>query len=124
MFKKYGIGLLSVLIACMAFAFTKPAKPTPDTYVFEFDGSHPGGYSVANVSNISNTYWKFVAKNAPLCSSDDQEACRVSVGASYVNSTVTPTALKSVTINAMVYGTIAYVSSISGAGNVKSNKLQ
>ena len=39
MIKKYGIGLLAVVIAIASFAFTAPAKThLAATHVFEFDG--------------------------------------------------------------------------------------
>jgi len=122
MIRKYGIGLLALIIAAASVAFTRPVKPTVDMYVFQFDGTN--AYSVANVSNTSNTYWKYIGKNVALCNNVNKKACKVEVTSTFVDNPTSPTALSGVTITAALSGTIAYVSSISGTGSVLSNQNQ
>lgn len=116
---RYITGIIAVVIAVSAAAFTRP-KHLVDMYVFEFDSTQT--YSVINVQNISNTYWKYKGKNLDLCQNRDEKACRVEVTSSHVNSTTTPTALTGVTISATLSGTTAHVTSITGTGSQFSNK--
>lgn len=119
--KRYIFGIAAVIIALGAVAFTNPKKPV-DMYVFQFDGTQ--AYTVSNVQNISNTYWKYQGKNLSLCSNTDEKACRVEVTSTYVNNPSNPTALSGVTIT----GTLntptntAYVSDISGTSSQYSNQ--
>jgi hypothetical protein len=119
--KRYIFGIAAVIIALGAVAFTKPKKPV-DMYVFQFDGTQ--AYTVSNVQNISNTYWKYQGKNLDLCTDINQKACRVEVTSSYVNDPSNPTALNGVTINAALYSpsNTAYVTSISGTSSQYSNQ--
>lgn len=116
---RYILGLLAVIIALGAVAFTNPKKPV-DMYVFQFDASQ--GYTVPNVQNTTNTYWVYQGKNLSLCSNKDEKACRVEVTSSFVNNPSNPTALSGVTISAALNGSTAYVTGISGAGSQYSNQ--
>lgn len=118
--KRYFFAIAAVVIALGAVAFTKHKKPV-DMYVFQFDGTQT--YSVSNVQNISNTYWKYQGKNLDLCADRDEKACRVEVTSAYVDNPTTPTALSGVTINAALNGSTAYVTSISGTSSQYSNQV-
>ena len=74
--KRYLFGVVAIIMAVSAVAFTTPKK-TVDMYVFEFDSNQ--SYSVANVQNISNTYWQYKGINGSLCANIDEKACRVKV---------------------------------------------
>jgi hypothetical protein len=117
------LSIAAVVLAIGTFAFTTIEKKAQvDMFVFEYDDDASGGYAELDVENISNTNWKYVGKNLSLCSDDDQKACRVAVRGTYVNNTVTPTALQNVTIDATLSGSTAHVQSISGTGSQLSNQ--
>lgn len=119
--KKYVIGLCAAVVAFAGFAF-KEAKSSEraDMYVFEFRSTQP--YTQANVQDISNTYWEYKGKNLSGCANVNQKACRVLVGAAYVDNPTSPTELSGLTITAIQSGTTAHVSGISGSGNLFSNQ--
>ncbi|SHL11061.1 hypothetical protein SAMN05444266_10276 [Chitinophaga jiangningensis] len=119
--KKYLIGICAVVVAFTGFAFkeAKSAKRA-DMYVFEFRSTQP--YTQANVQDISNTYWEYKGKNLAGCASVNQKACRVLVGAAYVDNPSSPSELSGLTITAVQSGTTAHVSGISGSGNLYSNQ--
>jgi|GEM_PF-1258127 len=105
MIKKYGTGILAVIIAVAMAAFTSPKKThLAGTHVFEFDGTT--GYTVSHVENTSNTYWKYVGEisQKPLCQGLNK-ACRVAVTNSYVDNPSNPTQLSGITISASLGGT-------------------
>lgn len=114
--RKYVLSFAAVAAALVLFAFTQPekkAKPD-DMYVFQFDGSTSGGYSISNVEDESNTHWKYVGLNEELCDDDPTRACRVAVTADYVDNPSSPTALSGVTITAAESSSgIAYVTGIT-----------
>lgn len=122
--KKYVLSITAAVIAVALFAFTQPVKKAAqaDMYVFEFDGSQTGGYSVANVETESNTYWKYVGKNLDLCGGQNQKACRVEVIGANVDNTTTPTELRNVAISAILSGSTAHVTAITGTSSQYSNQ--
>jgi hypothetical protein len=124
MLRKYGIGLLAVIIAVGSAAFTAPKKSGfAATHVFEFNNTL--SYTIPNVTNTSNTNWKYVGEigQKPLCSGINK-ACRVAVSDAYVNNPSAPTALSGVTLTASTSGTgDAVVASITnGPSNMYSNQ--
>lgn len=105
MIKKYGIGMIAVIIAVAMAAFTTPKKThLAATHVFEFNNAL--SYTVPNVTNISNTNWQYVGEIAqkPLCEGENK-ACRVAVSDAYVNNPSAPTALSGLTLSASTSGT-------------------
>ncbi|MFC0774072.1 hypothetical protein [Terrimonas alba] len=114
--RRYIFGLIAAVIAAGASAFTTPKKPV-DMYVFQFNGSVSGGYSVANVENEANTHWQYQGKNLSLCGGQDEKACRIAVIDSYVDNPASPTQLNNFTIGATLSGSTAHVSSITDSGN-------
>jgi hypothetical protein len=93
--RKYFFSLVATVIAIGTFAFQDVEKKAQeDKYVFQFDGSQSGGYSVDNVENESNSYWKYVGKNQDLCGGQNQKACRIEVLGANVDNTTTPTELR------------------------------
>lgn len=124
--KKNFLSIGAIVVAVLLVAFTQPATNTSQTdmYVFEFDHTQANGYSLSNVEDESNTYWKYLGKNLSLCADDDTRACRVAVTSSFVNNPVTPTALSGVTIQAQESTSgVAFVTSISNPDdNQFSNK--
>ncbi|HRP57167.1 hypothetical protein [Agriterribacter sp.] len=111
--KRYLLSIAAALVAIGTVAFNTPEKEYA-MHVFEFDSSNPGGYSKANVENISKTYWKYVP-GASLCGGSIK-ACRIQVSDAYVDNPLNPTALKStfsITAQESSPG-IAYVQSIPG----------
>jgi|SRR6185312_5680628 len=124
MFKKYGIGLMAIIMGVAMAAFTAPKKSSfTATHVFEFNNAL--SYTISNVTNTSNTNWKYVGEIAqkPLCAGDNK-ACRVAVSNAYVNNPSAPTALSGVTLTASTSGTgDAVVTSITnGPDNMYSNQ--
>jgi len=127
MIKKYGIGLVAIIIAVSLAAFTAPKKTHLNaTHVFEFDGTVSGGYSESNVENTSPTYWKYVGETSeePLCDDTPDKACRIAVTDAYVNNPSNPTALSGMTITASTSTSgDAYVTGITDQlDNVYSNQ--
>ncbi len=97
MLRKYGIGLLAVVIAVTMAAFTTPKKShLTGTHVFEFNPAL--AYTVSNVSTSSN--WEYIGEisSDPLCSGMNK-ACRVAVSDAYVDDPSDPTELSGVTIS-------------------------
>lgn len=122
--RKYFFSIVALVIAIGTFSFTEHEKKAQvDMYVFQYDPTASGGYDEADVEDISNANWKYQGKNLALCSNVNQKACRVAVLAAYVDNTTTPTALQSVTIDAIQSGATAHVNTISGSGNQKSNQV-
>lgn len=114
--RKFLLSFTAIAAALVLFAFTQPEKKSKpdDMYVFQFDGSTSGGYSISNVEDESNTHWKYVGHNEELCDDDPTKACRVAVTANYVDNPSSPTALSGVTISAAESSSgIAYVTSIT-----------
>lgn len=113
MFRKYGIGLVAVVIAVTMAAFTAPKKShVSGTHVFEFNSAL--AYTVANVTNSSN--WQYVGEisQEPLCDNTPDKACRMAVTNAYVNNPSNPTALSGMTITASTSGSgDAYVTGIT-----------
>jgi hypothetical protein len=121
--RKYFFNIVAVIIAIGTFAFTEYEKKAQvDMYVFEFDGTQSGGYSVGNVEDESNTYWKYKGKNLALCNNTDDKACRVRVPAAYVDDINAPTELSGITISATLSGSTAHVTAISGTSTQYSNQ--
>lgn len=97
MLRKYGIGLMAIIIGIGMAAFTAPKKTHLDaTHVFEFDGLH-NTYTVGNVQTTSN--WKYVGEDELLCEGEDK-ACRIKVTDDYVDQSSTPMQLSGITISA------------------------
>ena len=123
--KKYLPGLSAIVFALALFAFTQPEKKIKpvDMYVFEFDGTTTGGYSVANVEDESNAHWKYIGKNLALCDGTPEKACRVEVIGANVDNTSAPTELRNVAISASLNGgSKAIVTSITGTSSQYSNQ--
>ena len=110
--KRYILGILAVVIAIGTSAFTIPKKPV-DMYVFQFNGSVSGGYTVANEENEANTNWQYQGKNLSLCGGQNEKACRVAVIDTYVDNAANPTQLSGVAISATLSGTTAHVTAIT-----------
>ncbi len=110
--KRYIFGLLAVVTAISAVAFKQPEKKL-DKFVFQFNGSVSGGYTVPNVENEANTNWVYQGKNLSLCGGQDEKACRVAVLAAYVDDPANPTELKDLTITATMSGSTAHVTGIT-----------
>lgn len=119
--RKYFFGLLAIAMVMGSITFAQIEKRAQvDMYVFEFDATQ--SYSVANVENESNTYWKYKGKNLELCGDQDQKACRVEVIGTNVDNTTTPTELRNVSIYATLSGSTAHVTAITGTGSQYSNQ--
>lgn len=82
MIKKYGTGLLALIIAFCAASFTNPANTPLGTKLFRY--SAPGGsYSVTDVQNKAN--WALVT-GSPNCPNNVPErACEMDVDDSQIN---------------------------------------
>ncbi|MBS0027096.1 hypothetical protein [Chitinophaga hostae] len=120
--KKYLIGIFAAVVAFTGFAFKEAKSKRADMYVFEFKSSQPS--TTANVSNPSNTYWEYKGLNLSGCANINQKACRILVSADYVDNPNSPTELSGVSISAAQSGTTAYVTGISGSGNLYSNQAR
>lgn len=123
--KKYFLSIAVIVIAAALAAFTQPVKKATqvDLFVFEFDHTQSGGYSIANVENESNTYWKYIGKNQSLCGGDEEKACRVAVRGANVDNTTTPTELRNVVISAQLSSmSKAIVTNITETGSQLGNQ--
>jgi hypothetical protein len=123
--KKYLFGAGAIALAIIFAAFTQAETPAPqeDLYYFEFDHTQTGGYSVSNVENESNTYWKYIGKNLAVCTGDEEKACRVAVRGANVDNTTTPTELRNVVISAqMSSASKAIVTNITETGSQYGNQ--
>lgn len=124
MLRKYGIGLVAVIAASAAVAFTAPKRShLPATHVFEFDGVH-NAYTTGNVTTPGN--WKYVGETSsePLCDDTPDKACRIAVTNAYVNNPSSPGALSGLSISAATIASgDAYVTAITDeAENMFSNQ--
>jgi hypothetical protein len=122
MFRKYGIGVVAVVIAVTMAAFTAPKKlHISGTHVFEFNPTL--AYTVGNVTTSSN--WEYIGEIAqePLCSGMNK-ACRVAVTDAYVDDPSAPTALSGVSISAALSsgGTAAVTGITDPSDNGYSNQ--
>ncbi|HUZ58260.1 MAG TPA: hypothetical protein VMU83_05715 [Hanamia sp.] len=110
MIKKYGTGLLAIIIAVGAFAFTTPVNKNLGTKLFRY--SAPGGsYSQPNVQDNGN--WVLITGSANCPSNVNQRACEMDVDDSQLNP---DNSLKSsFSISAQQYGStgVFYVNGIS-----------
>ena len=78
MIKKYGTGLLAIIIAIGAFAFTTPPpqfSPKTLTYYFQFTGAHGTESDVTQWQEISLSSY-----NALTCSANS-EGCKIATTA-------------------------------------------
>ena len=111
MIKKYGTGLLAIIIAASLAAFTTPSsKHLSGTHVFEFNSAL--SYSVANVTNQAN--WDYVGEisQEPMCQGSNK-ACRIAVTDAYVDNPSDPAALSGVTISAVLTSGTAKITGIT-----------
>lgn len=111
MIKKYGIGLVAIIIAASLAAFATPKKATLNgTHVFEFNSAL--SYSVANVTNPAN--WDYIGEISqnPMCQGSNK-ACRLAVTDAYVDDPSDPAALSGVTISAVLTSGTAKVTAIT-----------
>lgn len=119
MIKKYGIGLLALLMAVFAAAFTNPAHSPAGTQLFRY--TPPGGsYAVPDIQNKAN--WSLVTGSPNCVSNVNQRACEMDVDQTQLNP---DNSLKSsFTISASEYGStgVGYVSSIT-AGNIHNTNF-
>jgi hypothetical protein len=80
MFKKYGLGLLVIVLAVGAVAFTEPThksgKP-PTTYFFEYVGS-PGNEQTPSL-------WQYLPSGQPACGKTN-DGCLIEVKDTYTMS--------------------------------------
>lgn len=123
--KKYLFGTSAVALAFILAVFSRAATPVAqeDLYYFEFDGTQSGGYSISNVENESNTYWKYIGKNLAVCTGDEEKACRVAVRGANVDNTTTPTELRNVVISAQMSSVSkAIVTNITETGSLYGNQ--
>jgi hypothetical protein len=116
--KRYLLSLAAVVIAIVAFSFTTSKRAV--THVFQFTGTP----SVSNVQNISNSFWVYQGESLALCDDVQEKACRIEVGDSFVDNPSSPTKLKSITITATLQTSFntAYVTALTGTGNIFSNQ--
>lgn len=121
MIKKYGTGLLAIIIAASLAAFTTPKKAALNgTHVFEFNSAL--SYSVANVTNPAN--WDYIGEisQEAMCQGSNK-ACRIAVTDAYVDDPSDPAALSGVTISAVLTSGTAAVTGITDpADNGFSNQ--
>ena len=106
--KKYLLGFLSVAVAIIGFAFTKPVKHTFSNYLFQYTA--PGGsYTIANVTD--KTKWAFVSVDGtPSCDATPEKACQLLFEAAGVDASGTPILNSSASITAVESITnVAYV---------------
>jgi hypothetical protein len=100
MIKKYGIGMMAVIIAVAMAAFTTPQKThLAATHVFEYTPPPMNSYSVQNVEATGN--WEYVGEypSEQLCSGSNK-ACRLKVTDAYVDDPSDPQQLSGITISA------------------------
>jgi|SRR5690242_11568061 len=119
MIKKYGIGLVALIIAIFAAAFTTPAKAPLGTKLFRY--TPPGGsYAVADIQTKGN--WNLVTSSPNCPSNVDQRACEMDVDQSQLNP---DNSLKSsFSISASEYGStgVGYVTNIT-AGTIHNTNF-
>jgi hypothetical protein len=108
--KRYLTGILAMIIAVCAAAFTQPVKHA-DLVPFIYTPPMPGDYSQASVQDKDN--WD---PGSATCSASDQRACTLEVtsahttsGGTELNSDVTITATQ---------GTLAGNYAVSGGTNI------
>lgn len=122
MFKKYIVGLLTVIFAVAMAAFTVPKNTHfAATHVFEFVPPMDG-YTVGNVQALGN--WEYVGEypSQPLCSGSNK-ACRVKVTDAYVDDPFDPQQLSGITISATLASSgKAIVNGITSSDNSFSNQ--
>ena len=85
MIKKYGIGLMALIIAFCAAAFTKPAGTSHplSTKIFQYQPPALNPYSQANVEKQSN--WAETSLSGTTCNTNLDRACQLQVDDSYIN---------------------------------------
>jgi hypothetical protein len=84
MIKKYGIGVLAIIVAVAAFAFTKPSIHRPlATKIFQYQPPALNPFSQANVEKLSN--WTETTLGATTCNQNQDRACQLEVDNSYIN---------------------------------------
>jgi hypothetical protein len=84
MIKKYGTGLLAIIIAIGGFAFTKPATSKPlATKIFQYQAPALNPYSQANVEKQSN--WVETSLSGTTCNTNLDRACQLQVDNSFIN---------------------------------------
>jgi hypothetical protein len=83
MIRKYGIGLLALVIAVAAVAFTKPEKKPFTSHTFYYVA--PGGtdYSESSVENKVN--WTSNLMSPPTCNGSNK-ACQIDVDDNYTET--------------------------------------
>ena len=84
MIKKYGTGLLAIIVAIAAFAFTKPVAHKPlATKIFQYQAPALNPYSEANVEKQSN--WAETTLSGTTCNTNPDRACQLKVDDSFIN---------------------------------------
>ena len=85
MLKKYGTGLLAIIIAAFAAAFTKPVEGNHplSTKIFQYQPPSSNPYSEANVENRSN--WVETSLSSTTCNNNVDRACQLQVDNSFIN---------------------------------------
>jgi hypothetical protein len=84
MIKKYGIGLVALIIAVCAAAFTTPITLKPlATKIFQYQAPALNPYSQANVQKLSN--WVETSLSGTTCNTNLDRACQLEVDNSFIN---------------------------------------
>jgi hypothetical protein len=86
MIKKYGIGLMAIIMAVFAVAFTKPAAGSEplSTKIFEYQPPSTNPFSQANVENRGN--WTETSLINTTCNNNPDRACQLVVDQTFINS--------------------------------------
>lgn len=119
MIKKYGSGILAIIVAIAAFAFTKPVTHIPlSTKIFQYQAPALHPFSQTNVEDRSN--WVITNLSSTTCNQSNQKACQLLVNPSDINpdNTLSPTfTIQSTMSSSDVY----YVSGGSAAAVYNKN---
>ncbi len=84
MIKKYGISILAVIVAVVAFAFTPPNGVKPlSTKIFEYQPPALHPFSQSNVQDRNN--WTETNLSSTTCTQVDQKACQLLVNDADIN---------------------------------------
>jgi hypothetical protein len=85
MLRKYGIGLLAIIFAVCAAAFTKPVESNHplSTKIFQYQAPSTNPYSESNVEDRSN--WVETSLSSTTCNQNLDRACQLQVDNSFIN---------------------------------------
>ena len=111
MIKKYGTGLLAIIIAIGAFAFTNPVNKKLGTKLFRY-AAPAGSYSQSNVQNKAN--WVLVTGSANCPADFDERACEMDVDDAQLNPDNSLKSTFSISASQFQSTGVYFVSGISG----------